>query len=118
MSQFGALGELALGAVPTAPAAPQQVNSAAAGALGEFALGEQGASQTSNTLGIAFESDTAFSIQALKTYAVGLASEADSALAITINRIHAVGLASETDSAFGVNAFRSGKRSSVSAIAS
>lgn len=39
---FGALGEFAIGAVPAADAPLQQGNSAGLGALGEFALGEQG----------------------------------------------------------------------------
>jgi hypothetical protein len=55
-------------------------------------------------VGLASETDTAFTITALKTQSIGLPSEADSALALAVAKTLGVGLAAESASAFALNA--------------
>lgn len=56
----------------------------------------------SASIGLASETDTAFSMSASKSSSVGLATETDTAFGLSSSKSLGVGLASETDSAFPV----------------
>lgn len=58
-------------------------------------------------VGLASETDTAFSVTRFKSKAVGLASETDTAFSVTVMRGDELGLAIETDTAFSVGKFKS-----------
>jgi hypothetical protein len=60
------------------------------------------ASSSSVSIGIASETDTAFTHTAAKRKAVGLSAETDTAQALTRVKSRAIGISSETDSAFAV----------------
>ena len=118
MAFFGALGQFAIGAIEDALAALQQTNNAGPGPLGQFALGEQGESDTDGDgLGLALENDSAFGLTFLRTYPLGLATETDSAFGLTFLRTYPLGIAIETDSALDASIFFTGKRQLVAAIA-
>lgn len=68
----------------------------------------------SELLGIAFETDSALSINAVKSAPLGIATEVDTAFAIASSRAKAIGIATESDVAIALRVIKSAALGTVS----